>query len=80
MSKAIFFVRRKRLQRDYDETDLLDTIGMNGEEKMTPSALIAQAKELLTLFLDVGAADINLLTTGAGRTVFHLALASEVKL
>ena len=74
---------RKRLQReydrDYDETDLLDTIGLNGEERMPPSVLIAQVKELLTIFLNVGSADVNLQTTGAGRTVFHLALASEVR-
>ena len=57
----------------------MDTIGLNGEEKMSPSVLIAQVKELMGLFLDVGAADINLQTTEAGRTVFHLALASEVR-
>ena len=72
------FSSRKHLERYYEETDLLDTIGLNGEEKLSPRMLLAQAKELLTLFLEMGGADVNLLTTGAGRTVFHLAISSEV--
>lgn len=62
---------------DFLETDLLDTIGLNDEPKMTPETVISQTKELLGFFLEHGA-DINLQTTDAGRTVFHMVLAAEV--
>ncbi len=63
-------------ERQYLELDLLDTVGLNSEERLSPQELTAQARELLYFFLSHGA-DIDLQTTEAGRTVFHVVLAAE---
>ena len=61
----------------FDGNDLLNTIGLSGEDWLDLNALMLQAKDLVKLFIEHGA-DVNLQTTNSGRTIFHEVLANEV--
>ena len=61
----------------FDETDLLNTVGLSGEDWLDLCALILQAKDLVKLFIEHGA-DVNLQTTNSGRTIFHEVIANEI--
>lgn len=62
---------------DYSDSDLLNTIGINGEEKLDSETLISHTRKLIDTFLENGA-DVNLQTTNASRTIFHELLVAEV--
>ena len=64
------------LQLD-DFSELLDTIGLNGESDLTSESLIQQTRFLLDVFFAHGA-DVNLHTTVSSRSIFHSVLCAEV--
>ena len=64
------------LQLD-DFSELLDTIGLNGETGLTSASLIQQTRFLLDIFFAHGA-DVNLHTTVSSRSIFHSVLCAEV--
>ena len=70
-----FFCRNQTFR--FDESDLLNTVGLSGEDWLDLNALIIQAKDLVKLFIEHGA-DVNLQTTNAGRTIFHEVIANEI--
>ena len=58
----------------FEETELMDTIGINGEtSELGPAQVTSQARRLLEICLDCGG-DPNLPTTEAAKTVFHMAV------
>ena len=58
----------------FEETELMDTIGLNGEtSELGPAQVTCQARRLLEICLDCGG-DPNLPTTDAAKTIFHMAL------
>ena len=75
MSQNVFFCRNQTFR--FDESDLLNTVGLSGEDWLDLNALIIQAKDLVKLFIEHGA-DVNLQTTNAGRTIFHEVIANEI--
>ena len=48
---SLFLIVRFNLRCDEVDEDLLDTIGVNGEEKLTSDVLIEQTKQLVNVFL-----------------------------
>ena len=59
---------------DFEETELLDTVGLQGElGGLGPGQVTAQARQLLLACLDHGG-DPNLPTTDAAKSIYHLAL------
>ena len=76
MPHFFFFFLRSQSFR-FDGNDLLNTIGLSGEDWLDLNALMLQAKDLVKLFIEHGA-DVNLQTTNSGRTIFHEVLANEV--
>ena len=75
LSQNVFFCRNQTFR--FDESDLLNTVGLSGEDWLDLNALIIQAKDLVKLFIEHGA-DVNLQTTNAGRTIFHEVIANEI--
>lgn len=60
------------------ETELMDTVGINGElGGLTPSVVVEHTRQLVHLCLECGG-DPNLPTTDAARTIFHIALIAKV--
>ena len=58
----------------FEETELMDTIGINGETtELGPAQVTCQARRLLDICLDCGG-DPNLPTTEAAKTIFHMAV------
>ena len=76
MSANFLFFSRNQTFR-FDESDLLNTVGLSGEDWLDLNALITQAKDLVKLFIEHGA-DVNLQTTNAGRTIFHEVISNEI--
>ena len=60
-----------------DFSELLDTIGLNGEMGLTSEGLIQQTRFLLDIFFANGA-DVNLHTTLSSRSIFHSVLCADV--
>lgn len=58
----------------FEETELMDTVGLNGEiGGLGPGQITAQARQLLLVCLDHGG-DPNLPTTDAAKSIYHLAV------
>ena len=62
----------------FEETELMDTVGINGEiGGLGPGQITGQARLLLLYCLDNGG-DSNLPTTDAAKTIFHMAMVAPV--
>ena len=62
----------------FEETELMDTVGLHGEiGGLGPGQITSQARDLLLYCLDNGG-DTNLPTTDAARTIFHMTLVAPV--
>jgi len=62
----------------FEETELMDTVGINGEiGGMGPGQITSQARQLLVYCLEHGG-DTNLPTTDAAKTIYHMAVISPV--
>lgn len=62
----------------FEETELMDTVGINGEiGGMGPVQITSQARQLIVYCLENGG-DTNLPTTDAAKSIFHMAVVSTV--
>ena len=62
----------------FEETELMDTVGLHGEiGGLGPGQITSQARDLLLFCLDNGG-DPNLPTTDAARSIFHMTLVASV--
>jgi len=62
---------------NFEETELLDTIGLDGEPGgLGPREITTQTRQLLVLFIERGG-DVNLPTTDAAKSIYHLAATSK---
>ena len=62
----------------FEETELMDTVGLHGEiGGLGPGQITSQARDLLLFCLDHGG-DPNLPTTDAARSIFHMTLVAPV--
>jgi len=62
----------------FEETELMDTVGINGEiGGMGPGQITSQARQLLLYCLENGG-DTNLPTTDAAKTIYHMAVVAPV--
>jgi len=62
----------------FEETELMDTVGLHGEiGGLGPGQITSQAKNLLLYCLDNGG-DCNLPSTDATKTIFHMTLVAPV--
>jgi len=60
----------------FEETELMDCVGINGEiGGLGPGQITSQARQLLLYCLESGG-DTNLPTTDAAKTIYHLAVVS----
>eukprot|EP00092_Neocalanus_flemingeri_P007283 GFUD01007865.1.p1 GENE.GFUD01007865.1~~GFUD01007865.1.p1 ORF type:complete len:1241 (-),score=282.81 GFUD01007865.1:403-4125(-) len=62
----------------FEETELMDTVGINGEiGGLGPGQITSQARQLLVYCLENGG-DTNLPTTDAAKTIYHMAVVAPV--
>lgn len=62
----------------FEETELMDTVGINGEiGGMGPGQITSQARQLLFYCLENGG-DSNLPTTDAAKSIYHMAVVAPV--
>jgi len=62
----------------FEETELMDTVGINGEiGGLGPGQITCQARQLLVYCLESGG-DTNLPTTDAAKTIYHMAVVAPV--
>jgi len=62
----------------FEETELMDTVGINGEiGGLGPGQITSQARQLLLFCLESGG-DTNLPTTDAAKTIYHMAVVAPV--
>eukprot|EP00095_Tigriopus_kingsejongensis_P000506 maker-scaffold367_size194084-snap-gene-0.47 protein:Tk00506 transcript:maker-scaffold367_size194084-snap-gene-0.47-mRNA-1 annotation:"hypothetical protein L798_04728" len=74
-----FYIRgRLAWEQGQVDTDLLLTIGLNGETSLRLDEIMAQTQSLLLECIDRFRGDPNLQTTTSGQTIFHMALAAPV--
>jgi len=68
------FCRTSYRPSSFEETELMDTVGINGEiGGLGPGQITAQARQLLLVCLEHGG-DPNLPTTDAAKSIYHLAV------